>query len=259
MTSSVTVTRRLQSSSRPARVAAAGVLVLIIAGCASAAPDAGSVEGATATDATAPLGSSSPTSAPSVSTSSTPAATSTTSTSTTVAVTTTTTVAPVELPPLYIDFYWAHTYGITALEEVITVGEDTITNPYVEITVIDGFVVPPLLRITAQDIEAVTFGIGAFGDEYLHLGLAEETCEELADILRVWADAYVFRVTVGEDTAWGWQIDFGSPWVPGIAHIHASPGCWDGLYVSLRPQSTTIGGVPLADAIANAWHQWAEG
>ena len=164
--------------------------------------------------------------------------------------TTTTIVEPGE-STLYIDFYWVRTYGITVREAVITDGELTVTNPYGEITAIDGFVVPPVLRITAEDIEAMTLWGNGGG---LDLDLSDEMCEAHRNLIFENADLFVIRFTVDEEKAWGWHLTDFSPWVPRIAHIRSSYGCAvEPPELVLYSRSTTIGDVPLAAAIEEAW------
>lgn len=155
-----------------------------------------------------------------------------------------TTVVESDESTLYIDFYWARTYGIT-----VPVVDGEIRFGYGEITVADGFDVPPVLRITAQDIEAATLG-GAG----LDLDLSEEMCAAFGNLMIEGADDYVFRVTVDEETAWGWNMLAISPVVPEIAYIHSLYGCMtEPADLVLRSRSTTIGGVPLSEAIEEAW------
>ena len=162
---------------------------------------------------------------------------------------TTTTVADPGESTLYIDFYWVGTYGIS----VPTVAGEIRRG---EILVADGFDVPPVFRITANDIEAIT-DVGPTG---IDLTMSEETILKLATLeLDTLIEAHsplVFRVTIGEATAWGWLWGLGLVTVPETAYIGAAfsrTANGQRNVLPLLSRSTTIGGVPLSEAIKEAW------
>lgn len=124
-----------------------------------------------------------------------------------------------------------------------------------EILVVEGFDEPPLYTMTADDIEAITDSTTELDAHAVNLTASEKAVRELGDV--EWeAVLLVFRVTIGEETTWGWLWDRGSPSLPMTALIFSptSLSVYDDPNVlPVWSRSTAIGGVPLSDAIKEAW------
>lgn len=203
------------------RVAVMGlalVVTAVLSGCSTTASETSVTELASATITTVP-----PTTT-----------TTTTSTTTTTVPPTTTTEGPGE-SRLFIDFYAMETEGIS------------VSRHGGEILVTEGFDEPPLLRITADDIEAITYSW--YG---IDLTVSEETILSVRDLgVGVQADRNVFRVTIDETTTWGWL------WYP-IMSRGTETACIlfpielrD--YLPLWPLGAMVGDVYLDVAIKDAW------
>jgi len=205
-------------------MAVAVVLALVGAGC-----DGGEASDQTATSAVESTETTAPDSTTTIIEPTTTIMESTTTTSTT------TTIADPGESMLLIDFYAMGTEGIS------------VSRRGGEILVIEGFDEPPLLRITADDIEAITdswYGID--------LTVSEEIILSVRDLgIGVRFDHNVFRVTIGETTTWGWLWDPFNPLGTETPEILFPVKLRN--YLPLWPLGAMVGDVPLDLAIKDAW------